>query len=424
VERYRKRGLENPDDPLALYLEGAALFHTDTPASIQVLEAAKAKAPNFGWPSLQLAEIYSAGKNADKKKAHENIAAFFAACPASVDPQAQWLLAQTGDVALQAQVASALRTRLAKETAPAGMMDYETLWGLEFRSHPAQEHDPLRRQVAEDVKRLESLNPKPDARMLALLIRGYRQSGAPSETVTAAEDRLLQQFPKSEEAYEIVLVRWHGQNKEPNDQKDALAWASHNHAYYAAVKGWVQEFGDLPRVKYDWFWANFQGKDETISESDGITTMEGYMQFMAELLLRLGSKYQYRQLLPGQDLGAAEFLLNHRWQPDRAFALLRESGLTLTKERSRTQQDDNLTAEDLKGRDSSEQDLWQNLAKLTLDEAKAAGRPKETRRVEAFVNGPEPKQEGLKSDYWWNRAKLAALEGHKADALTYYHLAL
>ena len=38
--------------------------------------------------------------------------------------------------------------------------------------------------------------------------------------------------------------------------------------------------------------------------------------------------------------------------------------------------------------------------------------------------GQSSKQERLKSGYWWNRAKLAALEGHNADALAYYQLAL
>ena len=303
-------------------------------------------------------------------------------------------------------------------------MDYETLWGLEFRSRPAQEHDALRRQVLEDVKRLETTNPKPDAGLLALLIGGYRQGGASPKTVAAVEDRLLRQYPKSEETYGIVFARWRSKNKEPNDQQDTVAWDSYNHAYHAALKGWVRDFGDLPAVKYGWFFANFEGKDETISEADGITTMEGYMRYWTEVQLRLASKYRYAQIFPWQDHGAAEFLINHRWRPDSVSALLREAELLFAKEWSRSRQDDNLTAENLDRLDSSEQNSRQELAKLTLIEAKVTGRPEEARRIEGSVNGPEPKQESLKSDYWWNRAKLAALEGHKADALAYYQLAL
>ena len=114
-------------------------------------------------------------------------------------------------------------------------------------------------------------------------------------------------------------------------------------ALTAAVKGWVQDFGDLPHVQSDWFWANFEGKDKTISEADGITAMEGYMRCMTEFQLRLASKYQYPQLLPWPDLGAAELLLNHRWRPDSVFALLRDSELLFAKEWSRSWQDDDLT---------------------------------------------------------------------------------
>ena len=52
------------------------------------------------------------------------------------------------------------------------------------------------------------------------------------------------------------------------------------------------------------------------------------------------------------------------------------------------------------------------------------GRIEEAGRVESSVDGPEPKQDRLRSDYWRNRAKFAALQGHNADALAYYQLAL
>jgi hypothetical protein len=84
-----------PADALALFLAGVALFQADTPESIRLLEGAEAKAADFPWSSLHLAEIYSGGERAggeraggeraDKKKAAEHLAAFFAACPGSTD---------------------------------------------------------------------------------------------------------------------------------------------------------------------------------------------------------------------------------------------------------------------------------------------------------------------------------------------------
>jgi hypothetical protein len=74
-----------PADALALFLAGVALFQADTPESIRLLEGAEAKAADFPWSSLHLAEIYSGGERAGKKKAAKHLAAFFAACPGSTD---------------------------------------------------------------------------------------------------------------------------------------------------------------------------------------------------------------------------------------------------------------------------------------------------------------------------------------------------
>ena len=60
-----------------------ALARKDTPESIRLLESDKAKAPDFPWALLALADVYFSGKWADNAKVAENISAFFAACPAS-----------------------------------------------------------------------------------------------------------------------------------------------------------------------------------------------------------------------------------------------------------------------------------------------------------------------------------------------------
>src|ERR1022692_3805326 len=240
-ERYVKQAEQHPDDPLAQYLAALVLTGKDTPRSVQLLEQARSKAPVFAWPAISLARAHATGKLADKKKAAEEAAAFFAICPSSTDPAAQRILNRTAGTELQARVAAALRARLAKETEPKRLEDYATLWGLEFRTRPPQEHDALRKQVAEDLKRLEPMNPSPDAEWLAFLKDGYKQSGASAETVTAMEDRVVQVFPRSEEAFDIVDKRWEKAHKEPEDQKDAAVWAKYNAESEAAAKGWIAQ---------------------------------------------------------------------------------------------------------------------------------------------------------------------------------------
>jgi hypothetical protein len=142
--RFKEQAAQHPDDPLALYLAGMVLFQTDTPESIRLLESAKAKAPGFAWPNLELSSIYVSGKRMDRRKAGEYLASFFSVCPDSADRVAQRLLAKVGDAALQVRVASALRARLAAETDPDYLKGYEALWGIEFRTHPPQDHATIR----------------------------------------------------------------------------------------------------------------------------------------------------------------------------------------------------------------------------------------------------------------------------------------
>jgi thiol-disulfide isomerase/thioredoxin len=410
-DRFAKLASDHPDDPLALTLGGMVLLGKDTPESIRLLDSAKAKAPGFPWAPLALAGVYFSGKRADNDKLAENISAFFAACPASTDDRAQWLLNK--DAPLQPKVAAALRTKLEKETDPKQLRDYETLWGLEFRTRPPSEHDALRKQVALDLQRLESLNPKGDAAWQVFLIKGYKQSGATPETITAMEDRLLKEFPKSNEAAELVQERWRKAHKEPQDQGDTAAWAKYNAEYVATVKGWIQEFPDDAFLqRYSWFYAI--SDDDKLSEKEGIAALDHFLKETGDY-----DPPQYWTLFP-----AASFLTHHDWQPSRAIEILGQAESLVDKEAQRNRQNDNLSDQERKEQNESELFQKQTIAGLVLKAAKQAGKPEAAQSVRAFVDGPLPDDKKFQSSYWSNRARLAALDNHKQDALAYYQLAL
>jgi thiol-disulfide isomerase/thioredoxin len=59
-----------------------------------------------------------------------------------------------------------------------------------------------------------------------------------------------------------------------------------------------------------------------------------------------------------------------------------------------------------------------------LRAARLAGKPVEAQPLRASIEGAPPKDKKFASDYWRNRALLAVLDNRKADALTYYQLAL
>lgn len=125
-KQLRAREAIHPEDPLVLDLFASALRATDTPESIRMLEKAQTLAPGFVWLSLDLAQIYSSGKFADKPKFAEQLTKFWIACPTSQDANARWMLVKVPE--LQVQVAKAERAALDSATDPARLKDYDFLW--------------------------------------------------------------------------------------------------------------------------------------------------------------------------------------------------------------------------------------------------------------------------------------------------------
>jgi thiol-disulfide isomerase/thioredoxin len=416
-EDYRQRAKANPNDPVILDLAGYALIGTDTPEAIRLLEAAKAQAPQFVWPYLDLTTIYASGKFKDKQKATENLTVFWTACPATTDYGARWQLSK--DTALEAKVAPALRAQLEKETDPKQLKEYEYLWGLEFRVHPPQEHDALRKQVAEDVKRLETVNPKSDAEWQALILKGYKTSGAAQPVLTAKEDELLKQYPHSDKAYDILQERWNDAHKKPDDAKDTAAWAAWRKANREATLQWIADFPDNDYLqRYARFFLDYG--DDSITEQEGIAAMDNYLEHAAQ--------YGPPDLwfVPDQ---AAGFLLQHKWQPDRALALMQQTQQSWEKSQARQAKRDNQTEDEIKDEKKQNADQERDIRSDLLHAALLAHKPEAVQSMRAALEAPPPqddKTEAQKqeSGYWTDRARLALLDDHKQDALTYYQKAL
>lgn len=411
-ERYVQQAAEHPADPLALYLAALVLQGRDTPRSLELLRQAKSIAPDFAWPDLTLASILVRGKFVDKPKAAEAVAAFFARCPSSTSGSALRILSRAGSPELQIRVAAAIRAHLASETDPRELEDYATLWGLEFRTRPPQQHDSVRQQVTADLRRLEALNSKPDAEWLAFLKDGYKQSGASAETVAAMEDRVVKSFPHSEEAYTVVYDRWKKAHKEPEDQKDTAAWKAYEAEQYAAAKNWIAEFTDDRQMQHvELFYTIFD--DQSIPEKVGLAALD---DFIAERTV-------YGRPGAWDYLNAASFLMDRKWQPSRAIELARLGQKYAAIERE-NERDDNLSADDQKMRTEQAIYIDQALAGVILRAALLEGNPAEAASLKGSVEGPAPEDAMMASNYWLNRARLAALEDRKADALAFYQQAL
>ncbi|MCA1605032.1 MAG: hypothetical protein LC775_06085, partial [Acidobacteria bacterium] len=373
-DRFRKQAAQHPDDALAQYLAAFALLRSNTPETIRLLGNAKTMAPSYPWPYRVLADIYSGGRLADTKAMMENIGAFFALCPDSVNGIAHSILAKTGDKALQVKVASGIRARLEKVTFPPRLVEYRDLWGLEFRLRQPQEYEAVRKQVAEDLKRLEALNPKPDAQWQSFLIHGYKLSGASPATITVMEDRLLREYPQADEAYEIVRERWGKTHKEPEDQKDASAWTKYRQEYKEALRGWIRSYPDNEYLAHYALFGAISD-DDTISEEEGVAALDNFVRTSDEQFRPFAWNY----------VTAASFLLNRKWQPERALTLLHRAMTLLVKEKELPRKNDLLTEAELKQNEEMEASQEKAFVSLKLQAAKLALKPKEATALKPLI---------------------------------------
>jgi thiol-disulfide isomerase/thioredoxin len=412
---YREQAAAHPNDPLALYLAAAALRSTGTPESIRLLDQAQTLSPSFAWPALELAQIYSSGKFAGKTKFTDQLTKFWTACPTSQDQQARWMLVKVPD--LQKQVAKAERASLAKTSDPDRLMDYEFLWGLEFRTTSPKDFPQLREQVGEDVKRLESVtNPHPDADWATLLLHGSQQAGATPGSIRAQEDAIIAKYPHSGSAQGIVWKRWKDAHPEPADGKDVAGCKSYNVAVQALKLSWIQQFPDATYPPDNWRFFAMQD-DESVAESQGVALADKFVNAISSHDPPFILKYDYYQ--------AANYLLDRRWASAKALEYLHQAKQWQQRTDSDYLAQDDHSEADLKEHGKNVQDMDRYFDGQILLAALRAHRPDAiTPVLKAAVEAPRAADDKDESAYWLRRARLAAIEGQQQDALGYYQLAL
>lgn len=159
-----------------------------TPKAIDGLKAAQSKHPEFPWPAYFLASVYSFPKFRDNKQSAELAAAFLKACPEYLPAYNYVSRATLPEI--QRPLAAGLRARLDKPSLTAGELSaYSTLWTLEFRSTPLDQHAPLRERVKKDLERIKSFEG--DKSRLASIERTAAQLIGDAEAAKEAEKRAM-----------------------------------------------------------------------------------------------------------------------------------------------------------------------------------------------------------------------------------------
>ena len=314
----------------------------------------------------------------------ENITRYFELCPESTDPIAHMFLGKAGRNDRQAEFASKLRQRLIQENGTEDFRRYDLLWGYEFRSRPVGEHPAVRQQVAEDLKRLETLKKQPDAEWLMFLRGGYKQSGASTATVAAVEDRLLREFPNSQEAYQVESERWRAQNKPPDDHKDQEAWRKYNESNLAALQKWMRQFPTIHYLKNAYFYA--AKSQERGSERADIELVDAYLD-----------SAKYSMPYSGTRIAAAEFLLERGWQPARALTLLKEAEPMMLKETQRFRENDSVSDDEKKSAEKYLPQQRQNWVRLMLNASRKTRETAVAQSLKAEIEGALPSEKEQQS---------------------------
>jgi len=410
-----KADAAQPQTPVQFLTAEILLVGKDTPRALQLLDQLAEKFPSYAPVYLQQAGLHErAGKYADKKKAAEDVAKYYQLCPSSADPRGLRYLKQLGSDDLKKTVARNLRTRLSASQDADFLRSYSDVWSLEFSTLPVTEHAKQRQRVAEDLARLEKLPVKPSAEWLGFLKDGYKQSGAPDARIAAAEDRLLKEFPQSDQAASVAYDRWNEQHPKPADGASAADWQQYARIALAEYQDLVRRFPQEHDFGYsivEWSATlNDTPADEIIRRAD---------EFVKESDLYDGPSSWSRQYVAG-------IFLQHQLQPQRALALLKEAGQIRNspREQVRLEVTDYATPKNVEdsAKNLAADDIEFNL--LYLRACRAASDKTAAEPMKARVEAPAPAQGELQSSYWSARALLAELEGRTTDALAFYQKAL
>jgi hypothetical protein len=201
VAGYRVLSAAHPHDAFYTYLYARALTDLDTPRAVELLK----KIPEFPWSHVGLAQIYSYGKTSDRPQLRKELDAFYVACPASFDNEPLNLMIGSATPEMAAKYLPALLARLQGEEGLKRIGDWEKVWNLEFKARPVTEHPQVRKQVAEDLKRIEPMAK--DRQAIGVLRSGYRMA-EDKENEKRAGDRIIAEYGDSQDAWSILRERW------------------------------------------------------------------------------------------------------------------------------------------------------------------------------------------------------------------------
>ena len=414
---YREQAQKNPNDPSAVYLYTRLLLGRQTKEAIDVLNKLGQQSPDFPWVHIHLGEIYTYANFRDPAKSNEQLKQWVAKCPTTMHGLS--LIVRSDDRDLMTAVAQRLRPRLQSSTSVDDLPYWSDLWTLEFKLRSVPEHAELRKQVAEDVKRLRDRSPS--KQQLETLIEGYKQVGDKFGR-RWAEDELIKLLPKSETARRLTITRYYDEHPYPKpDVADAQKQA-YQHALVQVSSEWLKQW---PYDDNMWsIRVRAVMELQASSDADLEAAYAGYAKAHAEG----GGWYS----IPPLEVTVARAYLKRGFRVESVPVLL-QKGLDEIEqlEKGRGTSDlytrDDSTMSNLK---YARLEAWPMMA----DAYARLKQPAKAREVLAQLAGILQKQQTNDTQkrafayeqtvYWQATAKVAEAEQRKLDALTAYQTAL
>jgi thiol-disulfide isomerase/thioredoxin len=219
----REQRKQHPDRPVYAAIEAMALMGTDTPKSIQSLEKLRAAHPELRL-NIPLAGIWSSGRFRDADKVRKELDSYIRSCGESIAIGGSFpsLVQQNGTPEQIAWTAATMRKRLETEAAEINPNAWQNLWQLEFKQHPPAEHEAVRKQIREDLSRLEKSPQPQELPWMKLLISGYESVGDKA-AVERLNNEIVSKHPESNEAKSVYRKQWSEKHPMPKmDDKPAV----------------------------------------------------------------------------------------------------------------------------------------------------------------------------------------------------------
>jgi hypothetical protein len=422
IAEYKARHDQNPDSAQLAYLYGFTLVGRQTPEAVKLFDAALEKDPKFALPHLELVTIYRSHAFLDRTQSMFHLKAFLDACPAALEGYEA--LTPVGDKEVLRPYAEKLRALVESRSDADAVGAYRTLWSLEFKVHPASEHDALRRQVNQDIARLRQLKLEDKPQWYQALEEGYSLVNDKKQAEWA-DDQYLTRLPRP--SMTVGMSKFWDDHMFPGTDSPPDKKRGFYSALYEQSGQWVKERpnGILP---WDYRLTAIDNLDD-IAAAEVVADVE-------EAFRALVRNDGPQGLSSGGYSRAAEILSKKHLEPERVVELA-QKGLARWEIESKEPPDDLDTKEEQEdrtaGRASDRLELLgyeiDGYLQLKQTEQAQVHLEQMDRWLQDFklLPGKENSAKanaGLHAVYWRLRARAAELQDGKQDAMAFYENAL